>query len=351
MRTVLLGVVVLAMSTCAPPEAPKKYASIEGDVLPFLTEVAGKRVEGAKVSILEHPEMVFTTGPDAHFTFDGLEVGTDVTLVVEHPDFKPTQTATMKLGEKGINPFPVQVVSNDLFSLLSGVLPLAPQMDHFCAIATTATRFGGGLYTSLRQGIPGVTVSLSPAARPESGPIYFSEAVLPDATETATSIDGGAIYYRVPPGSYVMSAMKNGVVFGTTRFECRIGMVVNAGPPMGVLAHVANPDYGQGSDRAADALSAVTDALCEKTSACVKEKQMADYYQPANIASCKAHFRNMWSWVDDACATSSGIREKAIAVFECRTASCTDNLGEDVCPDQEAAFRAAEDAYGACVAN
>lgn len=324
--------------------------SVDGDLLPFGGEIGRPRVANAKVSVLEHPELVFTTGADAHFTFENLEAGSDFTLVVEHPDFKPTQTATVTLGSKGIHPFPVQMVSIELFDLLAAFLPQGPQESRFCAIATTTARLGGGLYVALRQGMPGVQVSLTPAARPESGPVYFNELVMPDRTRTSTSIDGGVLFYRVPPGDYVMRATRDGTVFSETRFRCRAGVVVNAGPPMGVLAHVKAPDFGLGFERPADADSAVTDALCEATAACSRRGTQSDDYPAATVAGCKAHFRNMWAFLDEPCARESGVREAAKATYACRAASCSQTLGADKCPMEEAAFRAAEDAYGACVA-
>lgn len=346
----LVGALVVMAIGCGSTEPEKKLTTIEGDILPFTTEVAGKRVVGAKVTILERPDLSFTTGEDAHFLFEGIEVGTDVTLVVEHPDFKATQTATMKVGPKGIHPFPIQVVSLQLYDLLAALMPLDPQQDRFCAIATTAARFGGGLYAALRQGMPGVEVELEPAARPESGPVYFNDDVIPDRNQVGTSIDGGVLYYRVPPGDYVMRAKRSGAVFSEVRFKCRAGFVVNAGPPLGVMAHVKSPDHALGLERVADAYSDVTDALCEKTAVCVREREMAENYKAATIKSCKQHFRNTWAFVDEDCAASSGIKDKAKAVYECRTASCADNLGEDVCPDAESAFRAAENIYAACIA-
>lgn len=349
MRTRLGLLLALSLWTCGAPPAAKKKVRVEGDVLPFTTEVAGVRVQGAKVSILEHPELTFTTGADAHFAFDGLEEGEAITLTVEHPDYKPTQTNTVTLGPDGLNPFPVQVVSTQLFELLAALMPKNPQEDHFCAIATTAARLGGGLYTALRQGIPGATVTLTPAARDDSGPFYFTEAVLPSASQPSTSIDGGLLYYRVPPGTYVMRASRAGTVFNEVTFQCRVGWVVNAGPPMGVSAHVVHPNFGAGAHQGDDAFTAATDTLCLKTAACVKEREGEDRYAPANLASCKAHFRNMWAQLDAPCAEQTGVKARAKAVFDCRAASCADTLGEDVCPAEETAFRAAEDAYGTCV--
>lgn len=325
-------------------------ASIEGDVLAFLTEVPGPRVAGAKVSVLEHPEKSVVTGADAHFRFDDLPVGEDVTLVVEHPDFQTTTTATYTMPAGGIHPFSVQIVSTDLFNALSGVMPQPTELDKYCAIATTVARFGGSLYVRLRQGMPGVTAVLSPSVPAESGPIYFNESVIPDAKQPSTSIDGGVLYYRVPPGDYTMTGQKDGIVFNTVRFHCTAGAIVNAGPPLGLLANVPTPNYSAGTDRPDDTYSAATDALCEKTSACVNEAAKADNYPAATIASCKAMFRNTWGMVDTSCDAEAGLREAARALYTCRAASCEVTLGGDeACVPEETAVRAAEVTYGACL--
>jgi hypothetical protein len=324
--------------------------SIDGDVLAFLTEVPGPRVAGAKVSIVEHPERSVVTGADAHFHFDGLVVGEDVTLVVEHPEFQTTTTATYTVPAGGIHPFSVQIVSTDLFTALSGVVPLPTELDKYCAIATTVARFGGSLYVRLRQGMPGVSASLTPSLPAESGPLYFNEAVIPDTKQPSTSIDGGVLYYRVPPGDYTMTGQKDGIVFNTVRFHCTAGAIVNAGPPMGLVANIPSPDYGAGVTRADDAYSQSTDAICEKTAACVNEAAQAENYPPSTLASCKAMFRNNWAMVDLPCDAEAGLRDAAAKLYACRAASCELMLGGDeACVDEEAQVRAAELVYGTCL--
>jgi hypothetical protein len=324
--------------------------SIDGDVLAFLTEVPGPRVAGAKVSIVEHPEKSFVTGSDAHFHFDGLVVGEDVTLVVEHPDFQTTTTATYVVPAGGLNPFSVQIVSTDLFTALSGVVPLPTELDKYCAIATTVARFGGSLYVRLRQGMPGVKAVLTPSVPAESGPLYFNEAVIPDSKQPSTSIDGGVLYYRIPPGDYTMTAEKDGIVFNTVRFHCTVGAIVNAGPPMGLVANIPQPNYHAGAGRADDAYSQSTDAICEKTAACVNEAAKTEDYPASTLASCKAMFRNNWAMVDLACDAEAGLRDAAEKLYACRAASCELMLGGDeACVDEETTVRAAELVYGTCL--
>ena len=330
---------------------PAELAAVEGDVLAFASEVSGPRVVGATVRVLERPELTLVTGDDAHFRFDGLEVGSPVTLVVEHPDFMPTRSATLTLGPDGIEPFPVQIVSTALYQALASIVTVDPELDRFCVVATTAARMGGSLYAYQRQGMPGAIATTTPALEAESGPLYFSEAVIPDAEQATTSIDGGLVFVRVPPGDYTMTGSKEGTVWNTVALECVPETVVNAGPPLGLLANVVAPDHGVGHGLADSDDTAASDALCEATAVCVNEREGEGSYPPAMVKSCEASFRNTWAFVDERCDDGRALRDAARAFMACRTVSCDQTLGgDDVCVEEEIAFRAAEATYGACLA-
>ena len=347
----------LALPACsdadvAPPgeAGPRALVSVEGDVLAFLSEIDGERIAGATVSVLEHPERSVVTGDDAHFRFDDLEEGSEVTLLVEHPDLVPTQTATVTLGAGGVHPFSIQVVPNGLFTALSALVPEPVELEKFCVIATTVARLGGSLYAHPRQGMPGVATSIDPPVPAGSGPIYFDEDVLPSLTQPATSIDGGALFYRVPPGNYTLHGSKAGTVFNSVHLQCRAGWVVNGGPPLGLLANIPSPDYAAGRDLADDAHTDASDAMCQATSTCVNDKAGEVRYPPIMVDSCRAMFRNMWASLDAACEASSGVADAAAAMYSCRAARCGNTLGDDtVCVAEDAAFRDAEAAYGACL--
>lgn len=325
--------------------------SVRGDILPFLSEVDGERLSGATVSILEYPDKTVVTGADGHFDFDGLDEGSDVTLVMEHPDYHATQTATITLGAHGIEPFTIQAVSTNLFSAMKAIVGTPLDEDQFCEVASTVTRLGGALYVHLRQGEPGATVSTLPALLEESGPIYFNEAVLPDKKQLSTSKDGGVVLIRVPPGDYTLTASKADVAIAPVHIKCRAGMVVNAGPPLGLLGHVLSPDYAGGVAYPDDVYSASTDALCAKTAACVNAAAGAENYPAVTLASCQAMFKNMWSYVDLACDAENNIREPYRALFDCRAATCELALGGDeACAAEEQVFLDALASYGACYA-
>jgi len=184
----------------------------------------------------------------------------------------------------------------------------------------------------------------------ESGPIYFNESVLPDVAQTSTSKDGGVVLINVPPGEYDLSATKPGLVFEPVHVKCRAGVVVNAGPPLGILAHVLGADPGGGALYQDDEYSASTGALCEQTAACVNAKN-ADHYPAATVESCKAMFRNALSFVDASCDADGAFRGAWKALFDCRATSCDLALGgDDACAVEDAAFVDAMAVYGACYA-
>ncbi len=341
-----LRVSVVALAACSGGAgAGAPTASIKGDVFAFMSEVSGPRVAGATISVLERPEKTAVTGADGHFQIDGLEVGSEVTLVFSHPSFYPTQSATYVLGPNGIDPFAFQVLSLPLFNALSGLFTGLEQETH-CAVATTVTRLGGTVHVEVRQGEPGAVLTLAPLPADAKGPVYFSEMVLPDMKLQATTKDGGALFYHVPPGDYALSAAKPGFTFLAEKVKCRAGYLVNAGPPLGVQASVLAPDWG--SRAGADGCSAATDALCAKTSACVNA-QSPDAYPPATVAACQATFRRVLGFVDAGCDAKVHLRDAWKAFFACRTASCALALGDDTaCAAEEKAYVDAMTQYAPC---
>lgn len=338
----------LTTTLACEADAPA-HVTVEGDVMAFLTEVPGPRVQDATVSILEHPESEVSAGDDAHFVFEGLREGEPVTLVVEHPDLMTTQSATVTPGANGVTPFSVQVLPKALFTALEQFVPEEAELDRFCVIATTVARTGGSLYVHLRQGMPDVQVSLDPPVGEQSGPIYFDESVLPNTSLTSTTVDGGAFFYRVPPGAYTLRATKADTVFNEVKVQCRAGVIVNAGPPLGLVANLPQPDYGAGQRASDNAFTEASDALCEATADCVNAEDPG-HYPASTLDACRAMFRNVWANVDATCDAEAGLREAARATYACRTKTCELTLGHDeACVEEEVAFRAAETTYGQCM--
>ena len=209
--------------------------TVSGDVLPFHLVPTG-RLAGATVSVLEHPEMQVVTGTDGHFRFDGLEEGSEVTLVMSHPDYHPIQTGTIVLGPSGAERVTFQAVLYGIYATLAALLQVTPDEEHACQMVTTLTRVGKSMYDFGAHGEDRAVVQLGPPLPAEHGPIYFNSAVLPDRSLHESSDDGGVLFIQVPPGEYVWSATKPGAAFSRVKMKCRPGFLVNASPPWGLQA-------------------------------------------------------------------------------------------------------------------
>lgn len=210
-----------------------RVASVQGDAIPFDMGPDG-RVEGATVSILEFPALQVVTGADGKFRFDDLPVDADITLVMTHPDYHEIQTGTHVLPDEGLERITFQAVSHGIYDVLAGVVGITPDEAKYCQMVTTVTRVGKSVYDAGAHGEAGVLVTLDPPLPAENGPIYFNAQVVPDASLTETSEDGGVLFVQVPPGEYTWTASKAGAEFRPVRMKCRVGVLINASPPWGL---------------------------------------------------------------------------------------------------------------------
>jgi hypothetical protein len=214
--------------------------SVSGHAIPFIGGPDG-RIEDARIAILEHPEREVTTSADGAFLFDGLEEGSEVTLTMDALGYHPIQTGTIRLGAAGATRVTFQAPTFEIYAALAALLQVTPDEANRCQMVTTVTRVGKSVYDPGAHGEAGVTVTTAPALPAEHGPIYFNELVLPDRSLVETSEDGGALHIQVPPGEYVWTAHKPGVLISRIKQKCRAGFLVNASPPWGLQTHAA-PD-------------------------------------------------------------------------------------------------------------
>ena len=208
-------------------------ATVSGDAFHF-NEGVDARVAGARVFVLEDPDVSTTTDATGHFVLEGLPVGSDVTLVMDHPDFIPIQTGTIALPAAGAELVTFQAVPPGVRDVLASLLEIEVDPER-CQMVTTVTRVGRSLYDPGAHGEAGVTVTIDPPLPESSGPIYFNSMVVPDRTLTETSDDGGVLFVNVPPGDYTWTAhADDGRAFTQVRMTCRAGLLVNASPPWGL---------------------------------------------------------------------------------------------------------------------
>jgi len=229
---VLVALAAITLAACG--DTSTQVASVSGDAIPFNIGNT-KRLAGATVWVLEHPEKRMVTGEDGHFAFDGLPVGSNATLVLEKEGYHPIQTGTHRVTPEGLERVTFQVVSDEVFAAFAGVVGVVPDPND-CQVATTVTRVGRSLYDPGAHGEAGATVTIDPPLPAANGPIYFDSNVVPNRARTETSDDGGVVFVQVPPGVYELRAYKPGVEFLPVTITCRAGLLVNSSPPWGLQA-------------------------------------------------------------------------------------------------------------------
>lgn len=227
MRRTLLLLAAPLLASCGTATT-----TVTGDAFAF-NEGVDARVADAHVFVLEDPSLDATTDATGHFVITGVPVGSDVTLVLEHPEFIPIQTGTHTVPDGGIDRITFQAVRPVIRDALAELLMLEIDPTR-CQIVTTVTRVGRSLYDPGAHGEAGATVTIAPTVDAASGPIYFNSDVLPDRTVTETSDDGGVLFVNVPVGEYTLTAHQDGGTYEPLRMTCRAGVLVNASPPWGL---------------------------------------------------------------------------------------------------------------------
>lgn len=196
-------------------------------------------VEGAEIYLLEYPAQRRSVGPDGLFTFDGLPDHREITLGLEHPDFFPSFTATLSVGEEDLEGITFQAVTWAIAEFLGLMLGLDAHDTSVCSMVVTVTAMGENQDSVYAPGEPGVVVTLDPAVPAENGPVYFNTSVVPDTDLTETTSDGGVIVAGVEPGRYTWYASKDGLEFEPLELRCVGGALTNGSPPYGLQAALA----------------------------------------------------------------------------------------------------------------
>lgn len=221
------------------------------------------RIDGARISILEMPELETTSDEDGAFSIVGVPVGAQATLVLEHENHPLTYTKTHTVPVSDLDDLTFQIPTNGLFQLIEAGLMVDTDPAK-CQMVSTFTRVGKTIGDPGPHGEPGAIVSVAPMNNAEEGPIYFNDDVLPDRRRSYSSLDGGVLFLNVDPGDYTLSAscvddptellaeyppednaeeslrcQTEDVAFESILMKCRAGVFLNASPSYGLQAQPA----------------------------------------------------------------------------------------------------------------
>lgn len=194
-----------------------------------------KDVPGARISLLEYPEVSVDAADDGTFSLEGLPEGENLTLALEHDDYFPTLTRTFVLGGASLSGVTFQVLSADLAGIAAGLAGVSVLDPDVCIMATTVTAISEGMGGIWAIGEPGATVSTHPVIDPEYAPVYFDEDTVPDPSLADTTTDGGVVLAGPLAGTYAWFAHKDGYAFAELTMQCVPGWLTNASPPYGLI--------------------------------------------------------------------------------------------------------------------
>nr|WP_255669906.1 Ig-like domain-containing protein [Aeromicrobium wangtongii] len=126
-----------------------------------------------------------------------------------------------------------------------------------CAVVSTAFELKGRSFADFDSfhnfrphGVAGVVASKAGPASPR----YFNANVIPDASLTESSRDGGIAWTGVPAGRHTLSASSPTHRFASFVADCRPGRFINASPPWG-LHELANNETTNEAALAAPSVS------------------------------------------------------------------------------------------------
>ena len=242
-RGVAATVAVLFALFClaAPGGAPakKKVARplihVRGTVYTFDNQ---SPIAGATVRVAELPPLSARSGPDGSYDLL-VPDGTKFTPYADAGGHHRIYLQTYVSQGKDLERVNFQMPSDTAYNLLALILSVPRDANNElvnCAVVSTFSTVNvrdvsfNDFVTYGAHGVAGATASASPAL---PNPIYFNESVVPDASRTESSVDGGVVWPVVPAGVYRFTANHPSTRFASFRATCEPGRVVNANPPQG----------------------------------------------------------------------------------------------------------------------
>jgi hypothetical protein len=208
-------------------------------------------VPGVKIWIAEFPFTKYfnirsdQTGWWAIYVLKLKGIDMELSFVYEKEGWITTKSNKIRVTDDDNLDLAIQYIDPTYYTF--GIKPMVESMlgtSIVNAIVVTVGKSWASMHSDLLpHGDPGAIAILSPLV-PAIGPIYFNEAVQPDPSYQATSVDGGVTWINVPPGEYGVTAQKTGVNYETVKFDINESDAEN-----GIILYIASPpDSVQGDN-------------------------------------------------------------------------------------------------------
>ena len=199
---------------------------------------------GAIVRIEEFPGLSAPVQPDGSYDIEVPDDANVTPYIDPPPGYRTTYLQTFHTSGHDLENVHFQVTPDPYYLAFAGLLsvPLDEnQTIEDCVIVSTfsiheardATSFDPGFKSVYPHGLPGSTATMDPVRGNTRGPIYFNSSVIPDTSQTSSSVDGGVLWVEVPPGWYRMQPDHPSERLAPFLAHCERGRLVNASPPWG----------------------------------------------------------------------------------------------------------------------
>lgn len=194
---------------------------------------------GAVIHLAEDPDVTTTVADDGTYALE-VPDGTDITPYITKDGYATIYLQTFTTDGQDLRNVNFQTPTLTIRDLLQMFLSVPTNDEGYpaeCAVVSTVStkQVRGVTYDQFigwgAHGVAGAQATITPEVGKRT---YFNEHVLPDASVTETSEDGGVVWTEVPAGSYTLNASGAGSQWPAVHITCADGRIVNANPPWGL---------------------------------------------------------------------------------------------------------------------
>lgn len=198
---------------------------------------------GAIVRIEEYPRLSAPVAADGSYDIEVPDDANVTPYIDPPPGYRTTYLQTFHTSGRDLENVHFQVTPDLYYTAFAGLLgvPLdeAGSIED-CVVVSTFSIHEARDAVAFEDfkdvyphGLADSTATMTPVRGATRGPIYFNSSVIPDTTQTSSSVDGGVLWVEVPPGWYRMEPQHPSAQVAPFLAHCEKGRLVNASPPWG----------------------------------------------------------------------------------------------------------------------